>query len=171
MCVPKVGLTDFTYNWAHNLFVSWVLGFLLWVVLCLETQSLTLVLTTLSLSLTQSHFPFFWDSPSTLCVFFLGFPTHTSKSVLLFIARGEWRCHDYSLTCANGGLIPSFLSGHSDGKVVMALELIPTFKGSLGSNTLEGTTGQPSTRYLQAMIPPTRLKTTERGLQWVFKTV
>ena len=140
--MPKVGLTDFTYNWAHNLFVSWVLGFLLWVVLCLETQSLTLVFTTLSLSLSQSHFPFFWDSPSTLCVFFLGLPTPTSKSVLLFIAWGEWRCHDYSLTHANGGPIPSFLSGCSIGKVVMALELIPTFKGPLGRDILEGITEQ-----------------------------
>ena len=75
-------------------------------------------------------------------MFFLEFPTPTSKSVILFIARGEWRCHDYSLTRANRGPIPSFLSGCPVGKVVMALELIPTFKGPLDSNILEGTFGQ-----------------------------
>ena len=97
--------------------------------------------------------------------------TPTSPLILIFIAIDKWRCYDYSLTCANGGLIPSFLSRHSDEKVVMALELILTFKGSLGSNTLEGTTGQPSTRYLQAMIPPPRLKTIGRGLLWISETV
>ena len=141
LCVPKVGLTNFTSNWAHNLFVSWALCFLLWVVLRVKTPSLTLVFTTPSFSHKATSL-FFWDSPSTLCVFFPGLPTSTSKSILLFIAQGEWRCDDYSLTRANRGPIPSFLSGCSVGKVVMALKLIPTFKGLLGRDILEGTARQ-----------------------------
>ena len=123
------------------------------------------------LSLPQSHSPFFWNSPSSLCVFFPELPTLTSQSILLYIAWDEWRCHDYSLTRVNGGLIPSFLSGHSIGEVVMVLELIPTSKGPLGSDILEDTKGQPSIGYLRAVIPLTRLKMTKRGLLWVFKTV
>ncbi|KAK9992022.1 hypothetical protein SO802_027007 [Lithocarpus litseifolius] len=43
------------------------------------------------------------------------------------------------------------------GKVVMALELIPTSGSLLGSDILEGTTVQPSTGCLRAMMLPTRL--------------
>ena len=123
------------------------------------------------ISFPQSHFPFFWNSPSSLCVFSPKLPALTSQSILLFIARCEWRCHDYSLTHVNGGPILSSLSGHSVGKVVMALKLIPTSKSPLGNDILEGTTGQLSTRYLRVMIPPTRLKMTGRGLLWVIKTM
>ena len=54
LCLPNIGLTGSTYNWAHNLFVLWALGFLLWVGLCLETQSLTIVFASPPLSPTKS---------------------------------------------------------------------------------------------------------------------
>ena len=53
----------------------------------------------------------------------------------------------------------------------MTLELIITSKRPLGSNIIEGTTEQPSTGCLRAMIPPTRLKTIGRSLLLVSKTV
>ena len=37
LCAPKIWLLGSTSTWAHNLFVLWALGFLLWVVLCLVT--------------------------------------------------------------------------------------------------------------------------------------
>ena len=39
---PTVSLTSSIYTWAHNLFILWVLSFLLWVVPCSETQLHTL---------------------------------------------------------------------------------------------------------------------------------
>ena len=57
------------------------------------------------------------------------------------------------------------------GKVVVALELIPTSKSPLGSDIPEGTIGYPSTRYLQVMIPSPRLKTIGRGLLWISETM
>ena len=132
---------DFTYNWVHNLFVLWVLGFLLWVVIRLETQSLTLVFATSSLSLKTTP-PSFGIVPLLSVCSSQNCQPLPSKHVLLFIARGEWRCHDYTFTRVNRGPIPSFLSGCFVEKVVMALELISTSKGPLGNDILEGITGQ-----------------------------
>ena len=35
---PKFGYWAQPFTWAHNLFVLWALSFLLWVILCSETQ-------------------------------------------------------------------------------------------------------------------------------------
>ena len=35
---PKFGYWAQLFTWAHNLFVLWALSFLLWVILCSETQ-------------------------------------------------------------------------------------------------------------------------------------
>ena len=55
------------------------------------------------------------------------------------------------------------------GKVVMALELIPTSKRPLGNDIPKGTTGQSSTGCFRAMLPSTRLKMIGRGLLLVSK--
>ena len=93
-----------TCIWAQNLFISWASCFLLWVIFCSESQLCT-----------RFRKPSF--SPDIviliLSIFSLELPTPFSQSILLFIAWGEWRCHDYFLTCAKGGLILSFLSGCS----------------------------------------------------------
>ena len=38
LCIHKIWLLGSASTWAHNLFVLWTLGFLLWVVLCSRTQ-------------------------------------------------------------------------------------------------------------------------------------
>ena len=171
MRVPKVGLTGFTYNWAHNLFVLWTLGFLLWVVLRLETPLLLFLQLPPSLSLSlKATPPFFGIVLLSVCSTQNCQPP-SSQSILLYIAWGEWRCHDYSLTRVNGGPIPSFVSGRSIGRLVMALKLIPTSKRLLGYYILEGITRQLSTGCFWATLPPIGLKTIGRGLLLVSKIV
>ena len=89
MCTPNLSLTGSTYTWAHNLFVLWVLSFLLWVVPCSETQLHALVFVNSSL------FPHRVAPLTTdiVTLFSPELPTLTSHSILLFIAWDEWRCY------------------------------------------------------------------------------
>ena len=75
-----MGLMGWSTSWAHNLFVMWVLDFLLWAVLNLETQQLDLILQTsllslvlLSLSLQPSvpFNPFFHHPLFLILIFYL----------------------------------------------------------------------------------------------------
>ena len=143
--VPKIWLLGSTSTWAHNLFVLWALGFLLWVVLCSVTQIY-------SLFLNSSHYlsklsPF---SLRVVARFFLMFspisPTPIPHSLLIFIGQDEWRCYDYSpLLVWMGVQFHHHKVDAPSGKVGVAWELIPTSKKPLGSDVLKGTTGQSST--------------------------
>ena len=75
MCVLKIWLTSSTFTWAHNLFILLALGFLLWVVLCSETQVHTLVFANPSLYLIESLSFLSWFSHSFLKVFPPELPT------------------------------------------------------------------------------------------------
>ena len=115
MCVPNVGLTGSTYNWAHNLFILWVLNFLLWVILHSETQSLIFVFACPSFSHKATPLSFGIVPLLSMCSPQNCQPPHLNPFSPLFSSR--WvEVSDYSLTYVNGGPIPSFLSGRSIGK-------------------------------------------------------
>ena len=112
LCIPEVGLMDFTYNWAHNLFILWALGFLLWVVLRLETQSLTLVFTTPSLSHKATSLSFGIVPLLSSCLIFrVSNSLNFSSQSLIYSVRSMGVSWLFLIISGNGGLIPLCLSG------------------------------------------------------------
>ena len=96
-----------TLTWAHNLFVMWVLNFLLWVILNLETQQYNATLWIPLLSLLLLFLC------SLLYLFFLVFqpPTTSSFSSLIYSSRlveGWWLL---LIVSGKWGPMPLFLSG------------------------------------------------------------
>ena len=111
MCIPKIWFLGSTFTWTHNLFVLWVLGFLLWVVLCLMTQM-------------HSYFLKPFSLPHRVTPFLFQF----SRSFLLRFLTPFYNPHSsfsspIPLTSANGAPIPSSLNGCSIGKGGNGIEI------------------------------------------------
>ena len=128
---PKFGYWAQPFTWAHNLFVLWALSFLLWVILCSETQCTP----------DSSNPPPFTSRSHSLFLlvwslfFSPDFPTSSSPLIPLFMALDKWRCYDYSpLLMRMGVQFHHLYVSVQVGKVVVALELIPTPKSLLGSD-------------------------------------
>ena len=104
---------DFTYNWAHNLFVLWALGFLQWGVLRLKTQSLTLVFTTPSLSHKATSLSFGMVPLLSSCLLLRVFshPLNFSSQSLFYSVRSVGVSWLFLIISGNVGPIPLCLSG------------------------------------------------------------
>ena len=131
VCAPKIWLMGLTYTWAHNLFVQWVLRFLLWVVLGSETllhslwsllraslvfltklPPLLLIWLPYFLSFSPQNHPCPLDGHFFPCVFLRVFSTLTSHSILLFkleISGGVMIIPDYQWEWGSNSIVSKWM--------------------------------------------------------------
>ena len=132
---PKFDCQAQPFTWAHNLFVLWALSFLLWVILCSETQCTPNSVNPSPPFTSQRHSLFLLVWSLFFSIFSLDFPTSSFPLIPLFMALDKWRCYDYSpLLVRMGVQFHHLYVSVQVGKVVVALELIPTLKSLLGSD-------------------------------------
>ena len=121
----------FTYTWAHNLFILWVLSFLLWVVLCLKTQLHSLLSLRIPLFLSQRRSLHSWCGSLLFSLFLSSLPPYFSLYFPIYSSRWMAVLWLFLVINGNGGPILSFLSGCSIGS------------GGNGSDIPQGNIRQP----------------------------